>query len=74
MKMNIQTNNNDKSDSNTNKIIKDFSKIKCSSNKLRIYKQFLTKNSIFFNAIVYDFVLKTLHFMTKGLIFKEIIL
>ena len=66
LKMNIQTNNNDKSDSNTNKIIKDFSKIKYSSYKLIIYKQFLTKNSIFSNAIVYDFVLRTLHFMTKG--------
>ena len=49
-----------------NPIIKDLSNSKCSSYKLRIYKKFLTKNSLFSSAIVYNFLLKTLRFMTKG--------
>ena len=54
-------------DSNkSNPIIKDLSNTKCSSYKLRIYKKFLTKNSLFSSAIVYNFYLKTLNFMTKG--------
>ena len=61
----LQTNNNN-SDSKANKIINDLSKTKCSSYKLRIYKKFLTKNSLFSSAIVYNFLLKTLRFMTKG--------
>ena len=49
-----------------NLILKDISSTKCSSYKLRIYKKFITKNSLFSSAIVYNFFLKTLRFMTKG--------
>ena len=49
-----------------NPIMKDLSNTKCSSYKLRIYKKFITKNSLFSSAIVYNFLLKTLRFMTKG--------
>ena len=51
---------------NNNNIMKDLSNMKCSSYKLRIYKKFITNNSLFSSAIVYNFLLKTLRFMTKG--------
>jgi magnesium-transporting ATPase (P-type) len=57
---------NNKSNSTNNIIIKDISNIKCASYKLRIYKKFITRNSLFSSAIVYNFLLKTLRFMTKG--------
>ena len=57
--------NNSESNKNNN-IMKDLANIKCSSYKLRIYKKFITKNSLFSSAIVYNFLLKTLRFMTKG--------
>ena len=58
---------NDSSKINKNNtIIKDISNIKFGSYKLRIYKKFITKNSLFSSAIVYNFLLKTLRFMTKG--------
>ena len=49
-----------------NPILKDLSNFKFGSYKLRIYKKFLTSNSLFSSAIVYNFLLKTLRFMTKG--------
>ena len=49
-----------------NPILRDLTNTKCSSYKLRIYKKFLTKNSFYSSAIVYNFYLKTLRFMTKG--------
>ena len=52
--------------SKKNPILRDLSNTKCSSYKLRIYKKFLTKNSFYSSAIVYNFYLKTLRFMTKG--------
>lgn len=57
---------NNKSNSVKNIIMKDISNTKCASYKLRIYKKFITKNSLFSSAIVYNFFLKTLRFMTKG--------
>ena len=57
---------NSKEYNKKNSIIKDLSNTKCSSYKLRIYKKFITKNSLFSSAIVYNFLLKTLRFMTKG--------
>ena len=58
--------NNSLDSNKNNPIIKDLSSTKCSSYKLRIYKKFLTKNSLFSSAIVYNFLVKTLRFMTKG--------
>ena len=49
-----------------NPILKDLSNFKCGSYKLRIYKKFITRHSLFSSAIVYNFLLKTLRFMTKG--------
>ena len=49
-----------------NLILKDLTNEKCTSYKLRIYKKFLTRNSLFSSAIVYNFYLKTLRFMIKG--------
>ena len=49
-----------------NPILKDLLNTKFSSYKLRIYKKFLTRNSLYSSAIVYNFYLKTLRFMTKG--------
>ena len=57
---------NNKANSIANIIMKDISNTKCASYKLRIYKKFITKNSLFSSAIVYNFFLKTLRFMTKG--------
>ena len=51
---------------NNNPIIQDLSNFKCSSYKLRIYKKFITRHSLFSSVIVYNFLLKTLRFMTKG--------
>ena len=65
-KKNINLIDNNKSDSINNIIMKDISNTKCASYKLRIYKKFITKNSLFSSAIVYNFFLKTLRFMTKG--------
>ena len=64
----INTNNNKiMTDSmKNNPILKDLSNFKCSSYKLRIYKKFITRHSLFSSAIVYNFLLKTLRFMTKG--------
>ena len=66
VKVNKPSDNNSVNSLKKNPILKDLLNTKCSSYKLRIYKKFLTKNSLFSSAIVYNFYLKTLRFMTKG--------
>ena len=64
----INTNNNKilTESIKNNPILNDLANFKCSSYKLRIYKKFITRHSLFSSAIVYNFLLKTLRFMTKG--------
>ena len=66
MTKSIEFNEKNSGNNLKNPILRDLSNTKCSSYKLRIYKKFLTKNSFFSSAIVYNFYLKTLRFMTKG--------